>query len=340
VWFASYLALANGHHPWQYSPASLSPTTLVLNATFLSGCDVVEAIVIQVEVAEMTVQYQYVKGHQDNKTPYKDLPFHAQLNVDADKLAGTYQLKHSSHCLIIPFFPTCPIALDILGRTIHQHMKSLIWDATHAGPLLQQMMLHNDWKPRVLDTINWHIPITHRLSTNFHRLHWSHFVKLCHGYLPAGKIAHPNNPCYPDLCPLCKQLAEDHQHILQCPNPTRDTFQLLLDKCDTLKTNPILKNILINGLSCWLKQIPFDETGIPTQYSKLMAKQCKLGWYQFFLAHISLQWAKQQDKYLKFRQNKLKGLSGPKWAKAMCTIITTQWIKLWDKHNSDQATQS
>jgi hypothetical protein len=34
------------------------------------------------------------------------------------------------------------------------------------------------------------------------------------------------------------------------------------------------------------------------------------------LTHISLQWAKQQDKYLKFRQNKLKGLSGPKWAKA------------------------
>jgi hypothetical protein len=61
-----------------------------------------------------------------------------------------------------------------------------------------------------------------------------------------------------------------------------------------------------------------------------------MGWYQFFLARISLQWAKQQDKYLKFRQNKLKGLSGPKWAKTMCTIITTQWIQLWDKRNGDR----
>jgi hypothetical protein len=165
-------------------------------------------------------------------------------------------------------------------------------------------------------------------------------VKLCHGYLPAGKIAHRNNPTHPDCCPLCKSPAEEHQHILQCPDPSRKAWRknllhLLSEKCATLKTDPVLKNILINGLSCWLKQIPFDETGIPTRYAQLLAEQRELGWYQFFLARISLQWAKQQDEYLKFRQNKLKGLSGPKWAKTMCTIITTQWIELWDKRNGD-----
>jgi hypothetical protein len=174
-----------------------------------------------------------------------------------------------------------------------------------------------------------------------HRLRRGHFVKLCHGYLPAGKIAHRNNPNFPDYCPLCKHPAEDHQHILQCPDPSRKAWRkelllLLSNKCDTLKTDPILKNLLINGISCWLKQINFDETGIPLQYSQLLAEQRELGWYQFFLSRISLQWSHQQSKYLKFRQNKQKGLSGPKWAKIMCTIITTQWVKLWDNRNGDR----
>jgi hypothetical protein len=129
----------------------------VPNATFQSDWDVVEAIVVQVEAAELQVSYKHVKGHQDKDTQYEDLPFLAQLNVDADKLAGTYQIEHGSYRPLIPLSPTRPIALDIAGRTIHRHMKSSIRDAAHAGPLLQRMLLRNGWAPSVLgvtSTIN------------------------------------------------------------------------------------------------------------------------------------------------------------------------------------------
>jgi hypothetical protein len=142
--------------------------------------------------------------------------------VDANTLAGTYQSENGSYRPIIPLSPTRPIALDIAGKAIHRHTKSSVWDAAHAGPLLHRILLRIAWALHVLVTIDWD---AHRLSTNVHRRHRGYFVKLCHGYLPAGKIAHRNNPSFPDYCPLCKQPAEDHQHILQCPDPSRKAWQ-------------------------------------------------------------------------------------------------------------------
>jgi hypothetical protein len=37
---------------------------------------------------------QFTKGHQDKQTPNAQLPLFAQLNCDADKIAGQYQDQH------------------------------------------------------------------------------------------------------------------------------------------------------------------------------------------------------------------------------------------------------
>jgi hypothetical protein len=58
----------------------------------------------------------------------------------------------------------------------------------------------------------------------------------------------------------------------------------LATKCDAIHTDPILKAILINGITCWLNQTPFDEGGIPTAYHALLETQRDIGWYQIFLA--------------------------------------------------------
>jgi hypothetical protein len=38
--------------------------------------------------------YNWVPGHQDKNAAYKDLVLEAQLNVDADKYAGDFQLEN------------------------------------------------------------------------------------------------------------------------------------------------------------------------------------------------------------------------------------------------------
>jgi hypothetical protein len=54
---------------------------------------------IQEALREMPgVDLIYVKGHQDDRVPYDRLPLMAQLNVDADRLAGKYNREHGACC--------------------------------------------------------------------------------------------------------------------------------------------------------------------------------------------------------------------------------------------------
>jgi hypothetical protein len=173
------------------------------NSVFQPNFDLVEAVVRTIQEAGLAVTVTHVKGHKDDDTPYTELPFPAQLNVDAVKHAGIYQRRHGSFLPWISLSPTRPVALDIDGQTIHRHFKSSIRDAAHYQPLVDRMIKSYDWLQHTPDTIDWD---AHCLSTSIHRTRQTHFVRLCHGYLPAGKIAHCNNPRYPHQCPLCQQL--------------------------------------------------------------------------------------------------------------------------------------
>ena len=262
------------------------------NATFKSDWDVVEAIVRNVADENITPDYRHVKGHQDREVEYSKLPFLSQLNVDADKYAGIYQTRYGSHRPIILLSPTRPIALDIDGKTGNRHLKATIRESAHYQPLMNRLKVRHGWGDHVPDTIDWE---AHRLATNgAHPNRRCHFVKLCHGYLPAGKIAHRNKNSHPDWCPLCKQPNEDHQHILQCPDRSRSTWlttflKKISDKCNTLHTDPVLITILVHGMSSWLQQSQLDARGIPSMYHPLLESQGTIGWYHIFLARFSKQ---------------------------------------------------
>jgi hypothetical protein len=307
-------------------------------STLKPDWDLVEAIVAQVAQANLQVKYKHVKGHQDNDTLYESLPFLAQLNVDADKYAGEYQRRHGSYRPLISLSPTRPIALDINGKTIHRNMKTAFQDSAHAAPLLDRLCRRNLWSTDIIKTIDWD---AHRLSTSVHRTRRTHFVKLFHEYLPSGKIAHRNNPTHPDFCPLCKSPSEDHQHILRCAHVSREKWReeflsTLSKKCDVLQTDPILKSILINGARCWLRVAPFDEGGIPSSYHSLLASQRNIGWYQIFLARMSIEWSHLQSQFLQTLELSDTHLTGDKWTAAICTVVTTSWLDLWDARNKDR----
>ena len=259
--------------------------------------------------------------------------------MDADKFAGIYRTRFGTHRPIIPLSPTRPIALDIDGKTVHRHLKSTIWEAAHYKPLMQRLKARNGWDDQVPDTIDWE---AHRQANNgAHQNRQTHFVKLCHDYLPGGKIAHRNNPSYPDSCPLCKQPDADHQHILHCPHESRTVWRTNLlkkisNKCKTLHTDPVLIAILSNGMRCWFSQTPFDEGGIPLKYTYLLETQRAIGWYNIFLARFSTQWSTLQTQYLTSQNIKVKGLTGESWVKIISTTIITHWLELWDARNQSR----
>ena len=66
---------------------------MIIISFYYYDCDLGEAFFVTQKENNIRARFKWVKGHQDNKTRYKDLPLEAQLTVDADELAGEYQDK-------------------------------------------------------------------------------------------------------------------------------------------------------------------------------------------------------------------------------------------------------
>jgi hypothetical protein len=88
----------------------------VPNATFKPDWDVVQAIVETMHSFFVEATFEHVRGHQDNKIPFSELPLLAKLNVEADCYAGTHRDLNGRHHPIISLSATRPVALDIDGH--------------------------------------------------------------------------------------------------------------------------------------------------------------------------------------------------------------------------------
>jgi hypothetical protein len=64
--------------------------------------DIVNSITITLQQLALTLVYQHVLGHQDNKVLYDALPLDAQLNCDTDLEAAYHQLEHAKSQLTMP----------------------------------------------------------------------------------------------------------------------------------------------------------------------------------------------------------------------------------------------
>jgi hypothetical protein len=72
------------------------------NLTLLSDWDVTHAISQTLRVLAWAPTFAHVKGHQDSHHAYSGLSLEAQLNVDADEEAGSYQCMYPAQRPCIP----------------------------------------------------------------------------------------------------------------------------------------------------------------------------------------------------------------------------------------------
>jgi hypothetical protein len=83
------------------------------NETLKSEFDVTEQIYRTTTTYGMKSTYKWVRGHQDKNTAYDDLELEAQLNVDADKYAGDFQLAKGKFRPLVSLLPSCDAMLLI-----------------------------------------------------------------------------------------------------------------------------------------------------------------------------------------------------------------------------------
>jgi hypothetical protein len=98
-----------------------------LNETLRSEFDVTEQIYVTQHNNNINATFKWVKGHQDKKTKRADLYLEAQLNIEADALAGAFQESDGKFPPLVHMILSCPAMLAIRGISItSNYRKQLI----------------------------------------------------------------------------------------------------------------------------------------------------------------------------------------------------------------------
>lgn len=81
---------------------------------------------------------KYVKGHQDNKLLYDQLPLLVRLNFNADTLAGQFQNHHGQDCPIVLLTSHARVQIHLIEQgTIKSSLAAALCHAYCGPPLLE-----------------------------------------------------------------------------------------------------------------------------------------------------------------------------------------------------------
>ena len=75
-------------------------------------------------------------------------------------------------------------------------------------------------------------------------------------------------------------------------------FHALQNYFNKIPTRPFLGDLLITGLSKWLRNEPAIFFDFPPIYSSLIFHQTRIGWKQLFVGRFVYEWSNLQQDYL------------------------------------------
>jgi hypothetical protein len=270
------------------------------NDTLRPSWDIIQATCRTFQ-AHPLLSLQHVKGHQDRTTTFWNLPNEAQLNIQADKLATAFQETSSHGTDRGPMIPGSGCQLVMENQVIPSNHRRRIGTRRRKEKLMTYIQEKLQIPAKELSNIDWEshshairsVPIPNR----------TFLIKFLHRWLPVGKRVHQYKPSiYPSHCPSCLFPTEDFNHTFRCPSPQRRRWQInlhhdLFKLFQSSNTDPVLANIMIDGLFHWFRQTPQTPQSISPTYDELMISQGQIGWSQLLLGRWSREWATLQTKY-------------------------------------------
>ena len=301
------------------------------NSTLASDWDVIQMI-NQTLLQLPEYPLHHVHGHQDDECSFEDLPLPAQLNVEADHLAG--QVHHTSppsNLLQVIQFPCNKAQLNIAGNTCTGKYPSAIRFARHA-PSLEEYIQHrhqiSSIHYRTIDTI------AHSTALSTLSLKYPVLIKLVHSHLPLNPVVARYDNTIEPICPACKQTDETQFHHFQCKHPDLSHQRKLLLQnlralCDKLKSDPTIRDTLLYGLD---NLFGFTNNPPPHLVPEVYDSQSEIGWIQIMYGRFVLQWSRSQDRY--YHTHPHKRQTGQAWTIAMCRTIFTWYPNYWSTRNT------
>jgi hypothetical protein len=322
--------------------------TVYPNATLGSEWDVIAQIKatyseLQDELDQELPTLTHVKGHQDEKIPYEDLPLPAQLNVDCDKLADEAMQQYSvQDCKLVPIFPASGCQVELASSTITYNLKHELKLARTTPPLKRRLCHKNSWGIEQFESIDWQ---SHGQALKKHETHRPTMVKYLCNWLPVGHMVSRYHDKYQQGCPSCQESDEKQEHLLHCPSREKWRQQCLdavLKELEDprMKTAPALKQlfmaILYRSLLDPTNALPIQA---PEGLQPISDAQHALGWQQVLKGRLVKDWAIYQQQYRSQNQGpkeKLKGTEGTTWATRIISTILGQVFECWQLRNGDR----
>ena len=104
-------------------------------------------ILIEIQTALkqlLDLQLKFIKGHQDGQTPCAHLPLLAQLNVDADAMAGRFQDLNGQDGPLALITPRTGDQLHLLEGTVTSSHAATLRNAYCGQTLLEYLRIKNE----------------------------------------------------------------------------------------------------------------------------------------------------------------------------------------------------
>ena len=279
--------------------------------------------------------FHHVKGHQDNDTPYEELPLRAQLNVDADQLAEDWLNTHPEFDhRKVPVLPTSGCQLNGLDGTITYNMKQATRQARTIPALGNKLMEKYDWDSQTIEDIAWN---SHGRAIRRMDQHRVSLIKYLHRILPVGHLVHKYNIKYPQECPACNHHDETFDHFMECParrQARQKWYQAVFQYTVKHPTAPSIQQLLLSAMKQVLEPSDNHNLLIDDSVAAIAACQQAIGWKQILFGRFSSSWEIYHNNYLGTGQTARR--NGTTWLTGLIHVIFQQWWLYWEGRNQDR----
>ena len=266
--------------------------------------DLIEQIyVTALQISTCTLQYKWVKGHQDDTT--SELTTEAQYNIRADALAGSFtaQTKSNTPQQVLPSEKYC---LHIGDRAIYGHYIYEIRQAYMLPPLRDYLAGWHKWSQGTESKIDWDA-----FQTAVRNCHIPHIqlVKLVHDKLPTRYEQAKSNPQGLKTCHYCTS-DETFAHLLQCDNPISQRFRedlqhQLENYFIATQTPESFRKLVLQSQRLWYKPTPPETHQLDTPIERTYQEQQQIGWQLFLKGYISKEWRTQYQEACEMDEDSL-----------------------------------
>ena len=224
-----------------------------------------------------------------------DLSPASRANVQANSLA-THPWSVTTRLSVTPLFDAAVCDLHVGNRSITHHTAPSLGHFAFDLPFCGHVIQSCPWSS--VNDIDWTF-LGKQGTQNSHQLHFC--LKPVHWLLPIRKVLHHRNPIESPYCPACGEV-ESNEHFLLCSHSSHLSHLLQLvvhlrRAVDLIIFDPILKDILIEGVDSIILDRAFPFHLFPVCHQSLCCSQADIGWLDLPRGFVSCHWIHLQDAY-------------------------------------------